>query len=227
MDPQRQYCGSYQKARAVKGRPQCPYTRRTCPFGLHACQACGLFGHGAEECRYTATTMEVEPPPEPPAPAPSSAPPTETATSSMPDTDSAKPTSEPVFVPGFGCKGEGKSANYGTAVPPPTLVDPADLPAAIRPASSDSGLLLEDPHKDEEIPPPIAATTWDVEEWMQSGFRKLTNLSTKSPPEVGESVLWRGVKTGRHGQPSTKCEWFNGKVRHVAVEENEVYLYID
>ena len=145
----------------------------------------------------------------------------------MPDTDSAKPTSEPVFVPGFGCKGEGKSANYGTAVPPPTLVDPADLPAAIRPASSDSGLLLEDPHKDEEIPPPIAATTWDVEEWMQSGFRKLTNLSTKSPPEVGESVLWRGVKTGRHGQPSTKCEWFNGKVRHVVVEENEVYLYID
>ena len=227
MDPQRQYCGSYQKARAVKGRPQCPYTKHTCPFGMHACQACGLFGHGAEECRYTARMPEVEPPPEPPTPAPSSAPPPEIATSSMPDPDSAEATSKPVFVPGFGCKGEGKSANYGTAIPPPTLVDPADLPAAIRSASSSSGLVKEDPHEDDEIPSPIPATTEDVEMWMESGFRKLTNISTKMPPEVGESVLWRGVKTGRHGQPSTKCEWFNGKVRYVQVEENEVFLYID
>ena len=67
----------------------------------------------------------------------------------------------------------------------------------------------------------------DVEEWMQGSFRKLKDLSTKTPPEIGESVLWRGVKTGRAGHPSTTCEWFNGKVRGVNVEENEVYLYID
>ena len=48
------------------------------------------------------------------------------------------------------------------------------------------------------------------------------------PPEVGESVLWRGVKTGKHGNPSTKCEYFNGEVRHMQVEEDgELYLYID
>ena len=122
-------------------------------------------------------------------------------------------------------KGEGKSANYGTAIPPPTLVDPSDLPEAIRPVSS--VLVKEDPCKDDDTPPPIPATTEDVEMWMETGFRKLTNMSTKSPPEVGESVLWRGVKTGKHGQPSTKCEWFNGKVRYVQVEDNEVFLYID
>ena len=225
MAQSRQYCDSYQRARVVKGRPECPYTKHTCPFGMHACQACGLFGHGAEECRHIATETKLEPPPEPPAPPPSSAPPQEIATSSMPDPDRAKATSEPVFVPGFGKKGEGKSANYGTAIPPPTLVDPSDLPEAIRSVSS--VLVKEDPCKDDDTPPPIPATTEDVEMWMETGFRKLTNMSTKSPPEVGDSVLWRGVKTGKHGHPSTKCEWFNGKVRYVQVEDNEVFLYID
>ena len=40
--------------------------------------------------------------------------------------------------------------------------------------------------------------------------------------------MWRGVKTGRNGQPSTKCEYFNGKVRHMAVDDDhELYLYVD
>ena len=63
---------------------------------------------------------------------------------------------------------------------------------------------------------------------MSKSFEPLTNISTKTPPEVGESVLWRGVKTGKHGNPSTKCEYFNGKVRHLKVEEDhELYLYVD
>ena len=78
------------------------------------------------------------------------------------------------------------------------------------------------------MPPAIAATTEEVEEWMRSGFKKLTNISTKSPPEVGEPVLWRGVRTGKQGGMSTKVEFFNGKVRYMQVEEdNEVYLYVD
>ena len=74
---------------------------------------------------------------------------------------------------------------------------------------------------------PIMATTEEIESWMQESYRKLTNLSTKSPPEVGESVLWRSVKTGKHGQLSTKVEYFHGKVRAVQVEDNEMYIYAD
>ena len=85
------------------------------------------------------------------------------------------------------------------------------------------------PHPDDpSIPPPIPATTEEVEEWFSGSFKKLTNISRKSPPEVGESVLWRGVKTGKHGYPSTQCEYFNGKVRYMQVEDDsELYLYTD
>ena len=34
----------------------------------------------------------------------------------------AEPMSSSVFVPGFGRKGEGKTANYGVAIAPPTLL---------------------------------------------------------------------------------------------------------
>ena len=103
-----------------------------------------------------------------------------------------------------------------------------DLPEALRHTSS-SVLQGEDPSAHEgEIPPPIVATTEEVEMWMQGSFRKLTNLSTKSHPEVVESVLWRGVKMGKHGQPSTKVEIFNGKVRWIDVQEDgELFLYIN
>ena len=66
-----------------------------------------------------------------------------------------------------------------------------------------------------------------VEEWVSSSFTKLRNISAKVPPEVGESVLWRRVKTGRAGFPSTTCEYFNGKVHRVEVEDNEIYLHVD
>ena len=93
------FCGTYRKGRVVKGRPQCTYTRRTCPVGMHACQACGLWGHGAEECRCIESTTEVEPPTETSASAASAAPPTDTARAAMPDEDSQEATSAPVFVP--------------------------------------------------------------------------------------------------------------------------------
>ena len=71
-------------------------------------------------------------------------------------------------------------------------------------------------------------TDAEVEEWIQSCFRPLKNISSKVPPEVGESVLWRGVKKGPAGQESTVCEFFNGTVRHVQVcSSNELWIYVD
>ena len=45
MEPRRQeFCGPYQQARQVGGRPMCSYTSRSCPFGRHACRTCGRVG---------------------------------------------------------------------------------------------------------------------------------------------------------------------------------------
>ena len=60
---------------------------------------------------------------------------------------------------------------------------------------------------------------------MSSYFQPLKNISKKKPPEKGESVLWRGLKTGRKGNPSTKEEFFNGKVHGTKFEDNELYVY--
>ena len=63
---------------------------------------------------------------------------------------------------------------------------------------------------------------------MSSSFKPLTNIRTNFLPDVGDSVLWRGVKIGPHGQPSTKCEYFNAKLRHKAVDsDNEFWFYVD
>ena len=101
------------------------------------------------------------------------------------------------------------------------------MPAAICDVCISSTMKKEDPQDDVEIPPPIPATREDVEMWMSSGFRKRTNMTTNMPPEIGESVLWRGMKTGPKGNPSTKCEWFNGKVHFVRVDDNETFVCID
>ena len=50
-------------------------------------------------------------------------------------------------------------------------------------------------------------------------------LKHEVPPEIGESVLWRGFKPGKHSYH--KFEHFNGKVRGVTVEDNEWYIYVD
>lgn len=130
-----------------------------------------------------------------------------------------------IEVPGFGRKGEGKDANYGVQVPEPQVVPVSELPPEAREPlelGSDLGTPLTS-----RIPPPIAATTENVEEWIQNGFRELVNLSGKIPPELGESIIWRGLKKGKSGGPSTKEEHFHGRVRHVSVEENEIFVWLD
>ena len=63
MEPRRQeFCGPYQQARQVGGRPMCSYTSRSCPFGRHACRTCGRVGHGAEDCQMGTPQTDAEPP---------------------------------------------------------------------------------------------------------------------------------------------------------------------
>ena len=108
-------------------------------------------------------------------------------------------------------------------------VAPADLPFDLQQTGSASGFHVTDASPSEPaIPPPIPATTEMIEHWISTQFHPLTDLSTKEPAEIGESVLWRGVKTGHRGHPSTAVEHFHGKVRHVAVEDDtELYFYVD
>ena len=129
---------------------------------------------------------------------------------------------------GFGRKGEGKTANYGVAIPPPSLVPDADLPLALRqPGSASERHGGEGPPGEPLIPPPIPATSELVEEWISTNYQPLTNISTNNPPEVGESILWRGVKTGPRGQPSKKVEHFQGKVLGLELDmDDELYLFI-
>ena len=173
------FCGPYQLARQVKGRPMCLYTRLSCPNGLHACQSCGRSGHGAEECRFTAAQPQVVPPD---LPVPHKAETPESSTDTWPIIEPVEVPPQAVFVPGFGSKGEGKSANYGLFIAPPSLLPPAALPPAVQQASSSSGLHgAEAPPSDPLMPPPIPATTEHVEEWVSTRFKPLTNISTKNP----------------------------------------------
>ena len=199
---------------------------------MHACSACGNVGHGAADCRLHAPQTEVEveePPVEPTPPLPAFARP-KSASVSVPLPAESRQY-EAQYVPGFGKKGEGKFANYGIGIPPPSPVPPAEVPNGPLPSgptASAAAPLTEEPPSVAPMPPPIAATTEEVEDWLRSGFKKLKNISTKTPPEVGEPVLWRGVKTGSKGGLPTKVEHFNGKVRGVNVEaDGELYIYVD
>ena len=142
-----------------------------------------------------------------------------------------QPPPRAVYVPGFGCKGEGKDANYGTRIPPPSILFGGELHQLPGAASSHCGTVKEHPsacRPASACPNAIAASPDEVESWIAEIFKPLTSISTKLPPEVGESVLWRGVKTGASGAPSTKCEWFNGKLRYISFDDSgEMWLYID
>ena len=231
MEPARpKFCGPYQEARQVSGRPMCQYTRRTCPYGVHACQACGKPGHGAADCRSPEPSEVTPPVPEEAPPLPKSASFPKSAALVQPIPSAVPAAQPPVFVPGFGFKGEGKAANYGVAIPRPTLLPPPQVPPPAPQPGSPSGIegVEAPPPSEPLIPAPIQAKTEEVEEWVSSNFKPLTNLSTKTPPEIGENILWRGVKTGKAGCPSTKCEYFNGKVRSLQVDEHgELFLYLD
>ena len=235
MDARRRvYCPEYQKKRTVKGRTQCPYPKWECPNGVHMCSSCGKPGHGSEDCRSTRPLVQDPPPADPRVSAPpgASAP---VRPSCAPGVAQPRPepssssSSGPQFVTGFGFKGEGKKGNYGIGIDPPSIVLPSDLPPDAR--SSVFGDQVDEDFRpwdpEGNIPVPIAPTTEEIESWMQSSFRKLTNISTQSPPDVGDSVLWRGVRTGKRGHVSTKNEYFNGKVRGMSWEGNELYIYVD
>ena len=251
------FCGSYQARRRIQGRPECPYTRRACPFGEHACESCGRSGHGSQDCLYFPPGPATMPPPAaalvPPAPPPvpppahllprtasseflavgctskagsliwpgSACDPASTlpAAPAAPTSAPAPPEPPPpkaVYVPGFGCKGEGKDANYGTRIPPPSIVFGGELDQLPGAASSHCGTVKEQPSAcppASTCPNAIAASPDEVESWIAEIFKPLTSISTKMPAEIGESVLWRGVKTGASGAPATKCEWFIGDHR--------------
>ena len=138
-------------------------------------------------------------------------------------------SSSAVAVKGFGKKGEGKMANYGIEIPPPTIVEDDDLPVALRGASSSASGHADTRRSSRRPPVPIAATSELVESWIASCFTPLHNLSRNIPPEIGESILWRGVKTGRAGMPSTALEHFAGIVRYIEVEEatQDLFIYVD
>ena len=226
MAQRRQYCDAYQAARQVRGVIMCPYTKHTCPFGLHQCKSCGRSGHGAEDCWNTFQSTDLAPPPPPAPPAPP-APTPESSCSNPKKPRQEEGSNQAVFVPGFGLKGEGKLANYGVEIPGPVVV-PKEEAASTQHSASSSGLPApQTPPGGPKIPPPIQATTEDVEAWVTGSFKPLSNISQNIPPQLGESVLWRGVKTGKSGAPSTTCEYFNGKVRSLAVEDDEVYVYLD
>ena len=88
--------------------------------------------------------------------------------------------------------------------------------------------MIEAPIDSPLIPAPLPVTTEEVEEWMASSFQPLTNISTSADPNVGDSVLWRGVKMGPNGQPSTKSEYFNATVRHKSTDsDNECWYYVN
>ena len=134
-----------------------------------------------------------------------------------------------VWVPNFGYKGEGKHANYGIPIPPPTVARPLDIPPPDQPASSSEDMPTAQAVSFSPTPTPIAPTTDDVEDWITSGYTPLTNISAKVPPEVDEMVLWRGVKLGKRGGQSTQSEYFNGKVRGIFVDPDtqELFLEVD
>ena len=105
----------------------------------------------------------------------------------------AEPSPSAVFVLGFGCKGEGMDANDGVATAPSTLLAAADLPLicsnpAVLQGSKEA---RSSPQSEPLIPPPISATSEEIENRVSSCFRPLTNISTKSFPEVGESVFMK------------------------------------
>ena len=111
----------------------------------------------------------------------------------------------------LGSKGYGKG-NFGVAVPPPEHVPfYAKEEASSSAARSDVA----------QAPDPIKPTQQEVDEWMQT-FTPF-DATHCTPPEIGQEVLWRGFKQTRSGNPSTKLEYFNGTVRDLVFEGNELF----
>ena len=228
MEPRHpRFCGPYQQARQVKGVPMCGYTRHACPFGRHACSLCGKNGHGAEDCRLTAAPPSVVPPPQQPQGLHLQRHP-RVLLQPCPSPDHRSPRVRLSLCLVSVARVKERQQSMGLPLPLQVCFLQPTSPLLLSSPAVLQGCTGASPPSDPLIPSPIPATTEEVEEWVSSSFRPLTNISTTTPLEVGASVLWRGVKTGKSGNPSTKCEYFNGKVRDMRVEEdNELYLYVD
>ena len=108
------------------------------------------------------------------------------------------------------------------AIPGPSAIPPQMQPAAagggVGPSSYSSADIAF------TVPEPIQATSEEVQDWLKTftPFKPANSM----PPEIGQEVLWRGFKYGRSGNQSTPVEFFNGTVREVKVEGNELYCYL-
>ena len=190
----------------------CLYTRLNCPHGQHACETCGKSGHGSGDCRTRVQPEELQ----------------HDSVIAAPDVSQGSSSGGSIPVAGFGRKGTGKDGNYGVAISAPSVMDDALLPAPVVPSGSSSSQNVDLASSPQMWPNPIPATTDDIEEWMRCNFRPLTNICCSFPPQVGDSILWRGVKMGPKGNPSTKVEHFNAKVRHtVHDEDGEWWVYVE
>ena len=132
-----------------------------------------------------------------------------------------------VFV---GTKGFGKDSNYGIEIPPPVSIPWPGLPDFAAPAAVSDHVATSEPifGLGVSMPPePIPALSEEIEQWMEENFKAM-HFSNRTPPEVGEDVLWRGAIVGKRGMPSTKVEYFNGTVRALWVDpEHELWVYVD
>ena len=167
----------------------CPHTRHNCPFGLHACKKCGKPGHGAENCRFTASQTEMVPPVEHSPPPPAGPAWTKSSAAAPSSSLPAEAKSQAVVVPGFGCKGEGKSANYGVAIAPPSLLAPPDVPFPLQPSSSSGPPVAEAPPSEPVIPRAIAPTTEEVEDWLRSSYKKAHEHQHEDPSRSGRECF--------------------------------------
>ena len=169
----------------------------------HACNICGNTGHGREDCRQRQTVIpnvNVPRPPPPPVPEATTTSKSKGCPPALVPKPSQWPSSPAVFVKSFGFKGEGKLGNYGKGIPSPKGKGREDAPTHSGAANSLSampgGVAPEGPDEAER-PPPRRITREQIQELM-AWFEPI-QVSTNAEPARGETILWRGLKTGKSG----------------------------
>ena len=132
-----------------------------------------------------------------------------------------------IEIEGFGQKGEGKGACYGSRISPPRVIEPEEWPAALRQwSNSSSSQGVQPAPLPESVPTPHAATEDEVEEWIREDYTPLWNLCVKTVPELEDELLWRTVKKGKKNQPSTKVAHSCGRLVHWDWEGEELFYYL-
>ena len=134
----------------------------------------------------------------------------------VPATAPAVPAAAPAALPAAAeslnhddVKGYGKGANYGELVPPPRRLNTA--------TASDSGTLAS------RRPHARGPTEDEITQWMDC-FETIP--ATLHPIEVGNVVLWRGIKKGKKAGASTSEEFFRGEVHRIIPDDGHGKKYI-